>query len=199
MTANQIPSPEQLSDVMTVTGRLIAGIGAGQWDNATPCSDWAVRDLVAHLVTGNRRFAALLTEGALPAPPIVHPRDALGDDPGQEYEAAARDLLTALSKPGVLAAIHQSPMGPVPGVAILHLRITEQLVHGWDLAQATDQHPDFPAGLAELELAFSEQNVPNIPSTRRPFSPPQPVAEDAPALDRLAAFLGRTVGPAESR
>ena len=32
-----------------------------------------------------------------------------------------------------------------------------------------------------------------LPPDRTPFGPPQPVADDAPAIDRLAALLGRAV------
>jgi uncharacterized protein (TIGR03086 family) len=75
----------------------------------------------------------------------------------------------------------------------LDLRITEVLVHGWDLARATGQPATFPDDLAEQELAFSRAKLADIPSDRSPFAPPQPVAEDAPAIDRLAACLGRSV------
>lgn len=75
----------------------------------------------------------------------------------------------------------------------LHLRITELLVHGWDLARATDQVVTFPEDLAGQELAFTRVALADIPPGRRPFAPPEPVADDAPAIDRLAACLGRTV------
>jgi uncharacterized protein (TIGR03083 family) len=38
----------------------------------------------------------------------------------------------------------------------------------------------------------------DIPAGHRPFEPPQPVADDAPAIDRLAACLGRQVPPHSS-
>ena len=28
----------------------LAGVGAGMWDDPTPCTDWSVRDLVGHVV-----------------------------------------------------------------------------------------------------------------------------------------------------
>jgi uncharacterized protein (TIGR03086 family) len=66
------------------------------------------------------------------------------------------------------------PIGSVPGIAALHPRITEVLVHGWDLARATGQHAEFPEDLAEQELAFSRSKLADIPEGRTPFAPPQP-------------------------
>jgi uncharacterized protein (TIGR03086 family) len=77
----------------------------------------------------------------------------------------------------------------------LHLRITEALVHGWDLAQGTGQPANFPADLAEEELAFAQgASAPNVPRTGHPFGPIQPTSDDASAIDRLAAYLGRSSG-----
>ncbi len=78
----------------------------------------------------------------------------------------------------------------------LHLRLVEALVHGWDLATATGQVvPRYDEALLDQELAFTEAQLSNLPPGRRPFGPPQPVANDAPAIDRLAARLGREVPP----
>jgi uncharacterized protein (TIGR03086 family) len=68
------------------------------------------------------------------------------------------------------------------------VRITDLLAHGWDLAQATDQ----PDDLAEQALAFVRIQLATQPRTGR-FQLAQPVADDAPPIDRLVAFLGRAV------
>ena len=85
------------------------------------------------------------------------------------------------------------PFGTVPGAVALHLRTTEVLAHGWDLARATGQSVEFPADVAERELAFSQSALEQLPPDRRPFAPPQPVSPDAPAIERLVACLGRSV------
>lgn len=101
-------------------------------------------------------------------------------------------LQAAFAQPGVLEKVVTVPIGAVPGVVALHLRIAESLVHGWDLAQATGQPTDgLPDDLAEQELEFSRRRLPDLPPDRRPFAPVQPVSDDAPALDRLVALLGR--------
>ena len=109
------------------------------------------------------------------------------------YRDSAAALLDALARPGALDKIVTVPFGTVPGVVALHLRITEILVHGWDLARATGQQTAFADDVAEQELAFSRAKLADIPPGRRPFGPPQPAADDAPAIDRLAACLGRSV------
>jgi uncharacterized protein (TIGR03086 family) len=161
-----------------------------QWTDPTPCTEWNVRDLVSHHVVGNYAFASIL-HGERPAAP----QEMLG--PGRDLLSAYRDsaaaVLGAFRQPGVLERLFTVPFGTVPGMVALHLRITEALVHGWDLARATGQAADFPDDLAEEELAFSRAKLGDVPAGRSPFAPPQPVADDAPVIDRLAACLGRSV------
>jgi uncharacterized protein (TIGR03086 family) len=180
----------QLSIALDATEQLIAAIADDQWTAPTPCAEWQVRDLVDHVVIGNQMFASIL-RGQPPAPrrPVPLP-DA---DQLTAYRASATAVLEAFRQPGVLEQIFTVPMGTVPGMVALHLRITELLVHGWDLARATGQPTNFSPELAEQELAFTQATLPQVPAARSPFAPPQPVADSAPAIDRLAALLGRNV------
>jgi uncharacterized protein (TIGR03086 family) len=85
------------------------------------------------------------------------------------------------------------PFGTVPGEFALHLRLTELLMHGWDIARATGQKTDFPDELVEQETQFGHRALGMIPPDRSPFQPSRPAPEDAPAIDRLAALLGRDI------
>lgn len=185
-----------LAGALEATGRLIGGVRDDQWLLPSPCPDWNVGDLVNHIVYGNRMFAGIV-RGDLPGPPAGRPPAPGSGQPGSDlpgaYRQAAGELLAAFSLPGVMEATFTVPFGTVPGSVALHLRITELLVHGWDLARATGQPASFPDGLAEQELAFSRGALRAIPPGRAPFAPPQPAAVDAPAIDQLAALLGRTV------
>jgi uncharacterized protein (TIGR03086 family) len=177
----------QLSLALDATGQVIAAVRDEQWTMPTPCAEWNLRDLVTHVVVGNYLFDGIL-RGAPPTPQDSWPGGGLPN----AYRGSAGALLAAFGQPGVLERVFTVPFGTVPGIAALHLRMTEVLVHGWDIARATGQRAEFPEDVAEQELAFSRSKLGDIPPERRVFAPPQPVADDAPAIDRLAACLGRS-------
>jgi uncharacterized protein (TIGR03086 family) len=160
----------------------------------TPCTDWTVRQLVNHVVGGNRLTTRVLRGKPLPPLEQLGRRgndDQLGDDPAAAFRVSADELLAALRVPGALERPYTLPVGTLPGPAVVHLRTVETLVHGWDLAQATGQQVPFSDELATPELTFSRELLGRLPEGRQPFAPSRPVADDAPAIDRLAALLGR--------
>jgi uncharacterized protein (TIGR03086 family) len=191
MTGTPSAEIDQLARVMAITGDLIDGIRPDQWAAATPCTAWTVRELVNHLVTGNLFFIAILGDQQVPDRAADH----LGDDPPAAYRSSTVPLLAAFAQPGVADRIYQAPIGPTPGAALVHLRITEQLVHGWDIAQATGRRAEFPDDVAEQELAISRRMLSGVPRAGR-FGPAHDLPADAPAIDRLAGLLGHRPLPA---
>ena len=184
-----------LAEVLGIVGELVGGVRHDQWSAPTPCPGWGVRALVNHMVLGHRLFAGILCGEAAVTPGALDPAssDALGDDPAGAYGAAAGGLLAAFGQPGVLGRTFEVPVGPVPGIAAVHLRIVEELVHGWDLAQATGGgRPRFADDVVERALAFTRVKLADVPPEQSPFAPPRPVSDLAPPIDRLTALLGRT-------
>jgi uncharacterized protein (TIGR03086 family) len=188
LTNTSVPSVEQLARALSAVGDLIEGVREEQWSAPTPCTDWTVRQLVNHLVGMNLVFAALLSNQA----PPERVADRLGKDPIGAYRESGSALQAAFEQPGVLERTYQSPLGAATGSDRLQMRLYDLLVHGWDLAQATGQPAALPDDLAEQSRAFARAQLSTQPRTGR-FGPVQPIADGAPAIDRLAAFLGRPV------
>jgi uncharacterized protein (TIGR03086 family) len=167
------------------TLRLVDGVTARQWALPTPCEDMDVAGLVVHVVGGLEQFAAV-GAGEPTEPPAEHP----GADAGA-YRSASEKMLDAWSRPGVIDRVYPMDWGETPGEMLMGFSLIEQVVHGWDLARATGQTPRFPPDVvaATLRLAhdYDDESI-RVPGM---FGPAVPVADDAPALDRLAAFLGR--------
>jgi uncharacterized protein (TIGR03086 family) len=171
-------------------GDLIVDVGPDQWMAPTPCTEWNVRDVVNHVVAMNLVFAAMIDDGPMPERGADH----LGNDPVAAYQASTASLVGAFARPGVLERSYAGPLGSATGAERLQIRLYDLLTHGWDLAQATGMPAQIPDELAEQALAFVRNQFSTQPRTGR-FAEPQPIDGTAPALDRLAAFLGRSVPP----
>ena len=149
-------------------------------DAPTPCDEWDVRTLLNHLLAALTYFAdaphdesAKLPQGTPPA--------LLGDDPVEQYAQARERTLGVYREPGVL-----DRTGPSLGIAFV-----DQLIHGWDLAQATGQDATMPEDLAATGFAMIDGRMPDDQRGTF-FKPALPVADDAPAQDKLLATGGRS-------
>lgn len=197
-TADRDTTTDPIADLVRVLDeveRLVAAVADDQWHSPTPCPEWDVRELVTHLVLGDRLYADILDGEATATPDALDPKtaDPLGPDPATAFRQSAGRLVTVLQRPGLLEETFAFPVGIVPGVAGVQLCTTENLVHGLDLARALGERPPFPEPVAERVLTFSAAKLADVPPEHSPFAPPQPVPDDAPAIVRLAALLGRPV------
>jgi uncharacterized protein (TIGR03086 family) len=187
--AERAPLVQQLGRACDAVAGLIGNVRADQWSAPTPCTDWTARQVVNHLIGMNRVFVALLSDQPPPPRPSA---DHVEDDPAGAYRDSAAALQDAFGRPGVLERTYRGPLGTASGAERLQIRLYDLLAHGWDLAQATKQPADLPDDLAEQSLAFARTQLTEQARPGR-FGPAQVVAERAPAIERLVAFLGRPV------
>jgi uncharacterized protein (TIGR03086 family) len=176
-----------LARAFDAVGVLITEVDAIQWTAPTPCTDWDVRRLVEHLIGMNRVFTAMLLDAP---PPRKPPEGHTESDPVGAYHDTATALLAAFSQRGALDREYAGPLGSATGGNRLRIRLYDLLAHGWDLAQAMGRPADLPDDLAEQSLAFVREQLSDAARLGR-FAPATEVSDDEPAIDRLAAFLGR--------
>lgn len=114
--------------------RVVRQLPSDSWDRPTP-SDISVRQLVEHVVVGNR-FTALLLEGV--------PRDdarsqaaagAQGNDPVAAVVESARRQSDAFAHIP-LDRVVEGPQGSVTAATYLQFRLVDLVVHAWDLQRA---------------------------------------------------------------
>lgn len=169
------------------TQRIIEGIRPDQMGNATPCADMDVRGILEHMVGGGSMVTGMLT-GSQPEAIEV------GGEPAAAMKQMTEQLLVAFEQPGILEKEFDFGGTGMSGARLLGIALMETVVHGWDIARATEQDHGIPEPLAEGMLAQAR----HMPDSYRgeagaPFRPEVPIAQDAPAVDRLMAFLGREV------
>jgi uncharacterized protein (TIGR03086 family) len=179
-----------LDDLAAVTGR----IAPGQLHDPTPCTAFSVAQLRDHVVGWLETFAA-----AAAHPDGRAPRASLDGyqppaDPAAAIRAAAAILIPAL-RAGAASRPMRLGGSSMPGELALGMILWEYQVHGWDLARATGQDWSPPSAAAEQSLAFAPGMLtPDYQGEGKPFGPPVPVPDSAPALDRLLGPSGRDPG-----
>ena len=156
----------------------VAGASA-QLDAETPCDDWAVRDLLSHMLETQLYFVAS-AQGLKASPPSPVPTTALEDDPVADFERGRADTLRTFGEAGVI-----DKTGPSLGIAF-----SDQLLHGWDLARATGQDETMPAGLPEAAYEIIHGQF-TVEQRKGIFKPEVTVAADASAQEKLLAYTGR--------
>ena len=172
------------------TGEVVAGTRREQLGDPTPCTDWTGRELLNHIIGGCISWA----QGARGEVGDTSPTtDRVGDDHVAAYDAAARDVLEAFRSPGAMERNFTMPWGESPGKTNLGLAVAEITVHGWDLAEATGQETDIDEDVAEAVYQLTSSMMEPKGSFPRgdAFADPIEVPDDAPARDRMLAYLGR--------
>ena len=87
----------------------------------------------------------------------------------------------------------------MPAPAVEQLRTIEALVHGWDVGRGVGRLLQVHHDVLERALEHSRALMERLPPERTPFSPPVPLDDGAPPLDRLVALLGRDPHAAVTR
>jgi uncharacterized protein (TIGR03086 family) len=131
------------------TRRFVADIGADQWQRASDCSDWTVRELVNHIVSGNLWAGELTAGKTIDEVGNRLDGDVLGDDPLGAYDASAKIAGDAFRAPGVMERPCAVSYGPVPGEVYGGHRFIDVLIHGWDVAKSTGQDTTLEPELVE--------------------------------------------------
>ena len=185
---------QRVSELLSV---LVEGTDAGQLDDQTPCSDFRVRDLIGHFPFGRFLFAADFSGDGPRRDELLGGMpeqfgDVLGDDHRATYRDASAALDAAVDGIEDLDAVAGLFLGEMPIGVGLQIVVGDNLVHCWDLARATGQDLDAPDDLVEATTAFFGAFVTEDLRTGGAFGPEVEAPDDASALDRLAAFCGRT-------
>lgn len=172
--------------------RLAEGIGDEQLGDPTPCPEYAVREVLAHVASLSVAFrdAARKDFGATTGTPPGSVRPVLEDDWRAVLPKALNELAAAWDEPGAWEGDTQAGGVEMPAAVMGMVALDELLIHGWDLARATGQAYE----VTEEELAVSEALLTpeeDAPAEEGFFGPVVPVPDDAPLLDRVVGLSGR--------
>ena len=167
-------------------GVVLSRVAKNQWDDPTPCDEWTVHDLGAHVIATHRRVYALVNPEGLAA---IDEEAPLID----QWSVVAPTMRHALSSPALAGTLVPGRNGDQPfSQLVAGLLMFDTLCHTWDLAHATgdDEALDVEAVAIAHERLGAMSDAIRVPGG---FAAPIESALDANAQTRFLNFVGRSV------
>jgi len=184
------------------TGLLVGAIGytlgvcalvePGDMTLPTPCAEWDLGMLLAHLSASMADLETAIRTGTLD---LERPPDSAAGDPVETLrDQAAQLLCTVYGYDGAVRFVAVAGL-PVPAGLVACTGAVEIAVHGWDVSAARNGAcrliPPIPAALATRMLRV----CPLVVAGREGlFAGPVEVPALASPGDQLVGFLGRDPG-----
>lgn len=172
---------------------IVDAVATEDLNRRTPCTDWTLTQLLAHMTVQHRGFAASVRgDGA----DLQTWDPATVTDPLNEYAAAAHDVLAAFSVDGIEDAVCALPeFGPdaaVPGSVAMAMHFVDYVVHGWDVAASLGLPFELPddviAAALPIVLGIPDDESRDIANSAFGHAVTDSGTTD---FDRLLAHLGR--------
>jgi uncharacterized protein (TIGR03086 family) len=177
-------------EALASTRRVVADIDPDQMGEPTPCSDWNVRELLNHVISGNYWASELARGATIEGVGSRLDGDQLGDDLLRSYDRSAEAAAAAFEAPGALDAPCAVSYGPVPGSVYAGHRFIDILIHGWDLATATGQDRTLDPALVDACWAVVEPQEGLLRGSGQ-FGDEITISPNADPQTHLLAALGR--------
>ena len=149
-----------MAAAMAGFAEVAGGLSETDVDAASMCDGWTIRDVIEHIIGGDRFAAFVLDGGSLhDAIGAVMGVDHLGDDMAASLADASAGARAGFAGP--LDRTVEHPVGEIPARRFISFRVLDQLGHTWDIAHALG-HPvvlDPEAVRVGLEIVELERDM----------------------------------------
>jgi uncharacterized protein (TIGR03086 family) len=181
---------EQYDHALAEVDARVEQVGDDQWSNATPCRDWDVRTLVAHLVDEVRWAPYLLSGGTVAEAGDRFAGDPLGDDAKAAWRGNRQAAHDAFHADGALDRTVAVSAGELSARDYLWQMTVDATVHAWDLARGIGADEQLDPELVRRIHHETEKDTESLAASGL-FDPPVPIATHAGLQTRMLALFGR--------
>ncbi|MFK0282659.1 TIGR03086 family metal-binding protein [Streptomyces sp. NPDC090499] len=168
---------------------VVRQVGADQLSAPTPCSDWTVRQLVNHQLSGALALGSVARKEQVP-PPAESTADLIGDDWAARLEEEIDRLVAAWSEPSAWEGTVSLGGNERPAAVVGGVVLTELVLHGWDLARATGLDAEWSDDVLEFVRGDLAKRI-EQGRQHRMFGPEVALPAGASDLDKLLGLSGR--------
>jgi uncharacterized protein (TIGR03086 family) len=175
--------PKAIATAAAKTSAVVARVETDQMSSPTPCTEFDVAALAAHMALPEMSIAAATKSEFSPQP----------FDAGA-WQVRLRDGLAALpaawATPGALEGMTNFGSGEMPAAQAASITLMELLIHGWDLAKATGQRFSVDDALGQMVYGIVEAGRP-AGTEAGFFGQAVAVPDTASPFDRALGLSGR--------
>jgi uncharacterized protein (TIGR03086 family) len=158
----------------------------------TPCGDYTVGDLLAHVMGLAIAFRDAAAKAGTSAQDAVPGRVALEDEWRERLPGRLLAMAAAWHAPQAWEGLTKVGGGTMPAAIAGQAGLNELVIHGWDLARGTGQPYRVDEASAQAAADFlSLASAAAEPGQRGPFGPAVGVPPGALVLDRAIGLSGR--------
>ena len=181
---------EQYDHAMAEFDSRVAQIRDDQWSDPTPCTEWDVRALVAHLVDECRWVPYLIDGGTVDGAGDRFAADPLGDDAKGAWHRESAAARESVSAEGALDRMVTVSYGQISARDYLWQLTVDLTVHAWDLARGIGADEQLNHELVRRIHAETEKDTETLAKSGL-FDPPVHVPAHADLQARMLGLFGR--------
>ena len=180
-------APENLTPVVAAEAALamlqpiLRNLTPEDQPKPTPCTDFTCHELAEHLLMSLGQI------GAMAGATVTNPEEGSLEN---RVSVVAGQAIGAWRKVDLDGTVPGPGGSPMPAAFAASILPVELALHGWDLAQSSGQTVHISDELVDYLRGLAEKLVPGGRGSS--FGDEVAPIEDASALDRLAAYAGRT-------
>ncbi len=156
----------------------------------TPCTDWDLAGLLAHMIGQNEGFAAAVRDGDADGS-AYDPRPVTPSSVLPAWSASVQRLLDAFRGAAADSPVRIADFGTFPARTPLRMQLLDTVVHAWDVAASLGEEYRPSDDLVEFSAAFAADIAKRSPNGQPGiFAAPQTVTGTDSWVDALR-LLGR--------
>jgi uncharacterized protein (TIGR03086 family) len=171
---------------------IVRNVKPDQLANPTPCAEYDVRGLLNHVLFWGPSLVGAARKEQVPPPAAAESDvDLVGEDWAADLVTHAERIGAAWGEPAASTGMtHMGGPTELPAELVAGMVAGELVVHGWDLARATGQRPEWDEDVLRYvydgAVGYAEQG-----REMGVFGPEVPAPDTASTLDKLVGVSGR--------
>ena len=171
----------------------VIALDDSEMGTASNCAPWSVRVLATHALDNQLFWAGLVTGQALASHDDVMAGVAYAGDLAAYAADVTQRALALWQSDGVLAAMHVTPLGELPGSIVINFPTIDALAHAWDITASVGRAIEFASAELPALTALVDATCTDGARDHGLIQPATEAPADATDTERLMTLAGRAI------